>query len=70
MTRNSTNTLEPAREFTLNELDAVSGALDSQDKLGNTQIQTLMSNYNEAQTTLSSLLKSFHDAKNSNIGKI
>jgi hypothetical protein len=51
-------------------LDGAGKDLQSQDKLGNTQIQTLMSNYNEAETTMSSLIKSFHDAKNSNIGKI
>ena len=42
--------------------------LESQDKLGNFEIQDLMSNYNEAQTTMSSLLKKLHDTANSTIG--
>ena len=51
-------------------LNSYSQSLSSQDKLGNTQIQTLMSNYNEAQTTLSSLQKSMHDSNSAIIGKI
>ncbi len=44
--------------------------LQSQDKLGNTEIQHLMSNYNEAQTTLSSIQKKRDDAINAVISKI
>ncbi len=51
-------------------LNTYSQNLSSQDKLGNTQIQTLMSNYNQAQTTLSGLQKSMHDANSALIGKI
>jgi hypothetical protein len=58
------------RELAQNELDAVSGGLQCQDKLGNTQIQTLMSNYNEAQTTLASIQKQLHDTNSAVIGKI
>jgi hypothetical protein len=65
MTRNSTKTLGPARELALDELDAVSGG-----KLSSFRIQMLMSNYNEAQTTLSSIVKSYHDTNSAIIGKI
>jgi len=58
------------RELAQNELDAVSGGLQNQDKLGNTQIQTLMSNYNEAETTLASIQKQLHDTNSTDIGKI
>jgi hypothetical protein len=61
---------EQYREITSNELAAVSGGLPSQDKLGNNQIQTLMSNYNEASTTLASIEKTLHDANSTVIGKI
>ena len=44
--------------------------LQSQDKLGNTQIQTLMSNYNEAQTLASSVLKKKDGTSNAVIQKI
>jgi hypothetical protein len=44
--------------------------LQSQDKLGNTKIQTLMSNYNEAQSLMSSVLKKSSDAQSAMIGKI
>jgi len=44
--------------------------LQSQDKLGNTQLQTLMSNYNEAATNLASIQKRKHDQDDSVISKI
>jgi len=53
--------------------DAIGNAdkdLQSQDKLGNTQIQTLMSNYNEAQTLASSVLKKKDGTSNAVIQKI
>jgi hypothetical protein len=43
-------TTDQNRELTMKELDEVSGGLQSEDRLGNTQIQTLMSNYNEPPT--------------------
>jgi hypothetical protein len=43
-------TTDQIRELTMKELDEVSGGLQSEDRLGNTQIQTLMSNYNEPPT--------------------
>ena len=63
------------REVASQELEGISGGdtsqtLQSQDKLGNTQIQTLMSDYNEAQTTLASIQKTAHDTKSTEIGKI
>jgi hypothetical protein len=44
--------------------------LQSQDKLGNTQIQTLMSNYNEAQTLASSVMKKKDDTAKAVMSKI
>jgi hypothetical protein len=44
--------------------------LQSQDKLGNFQVQSLMSNYNEAQTLASSVMKHQNDTNNAVIGKI
>ena len=43
-------TTDQNRELTMKELDEVSGGLQSEDRLGNTQIQTLMSNYNDPPT--------------------
>ena len=48
-----------------NALDNKDKDLQSQDKLGNFEIQTLMSNYNEAETTASSILKKKDDDGNS-----
>jgi hypothetical protein len=42
----------------------------AQDKSGNFEIQGLMSDYNEASTTLASIQKSLHDAGNATIGKL
>jgi hypothetical protein len=56
--------------FFTSALNSYSQSLSSQDKLGNTQIQMLMSNYNEVQTTLASVQKALHDAHSSVIGKI
>jgi hypothetical protein len=44
--------------------------LQNQDKLGNFEIQSLMSDYNEASTTASSVQKKLHDTRSSVIGKI
>jgi hypothetical protein len=53
------------RELTITELDDVTGG-----KLGNTKIQTLMSDRNEAQTTLAGIQKALHDTHSTEIGKI
>jgi hypothetical protein len=55
-----------ARELATDELVAVSGG----DKLGNFEIQSLMSDYNEAQTTLASIQKRIHDTNSTIIGKL
>ena len=51
-------------------LNNYSQTLQAQDRLGNTQIQTLMSNYNESETTLSSVDKTAHDTATTVIGKM
>lgn len=51
-------------------LDGLSLDLQSQDKLGNLEIQGLMSDYNEAKTLTSSVTKKRDEAGNSIIGKI
>ena len=53
-----------------NALDGKDKDLQSQDKLGNMQIQTLMSNYSEAQTLSSSVQKKKDDAASSVIKNI
>jgi len=61
------------RELTANELDVVSAAgrgLQNQDRLGNFEIQSLMSQYNQAQTLASSVQKKLNDTANGVIGKI
>jgi hypothetical protein len=61
-----------SRELTADELNAVSGGkgLQGQDKLGNFEIQRLMSDFNQAETLASSVLKKRDDAANAVIGKI
>jgi hypothetical protein len=44
--------------------------LQSQDKLGNFEIQSLMSDYNEASAVVSSVQKKLHDTQSAVIGKI
>jgi hypothetical protein len=44
--------------------------LQSQDKMGNFEVQSLMSDFNEAQTLASSVLKKKDDTGNAIIGKI
>jgi hypothetical protein len=51
-------------------LDAKGNDLQGADKLGNFEIQSLMSDYNEAATTKSSVLKKVHDTTSTVIGKI
>jgi len=48
-----------------NALDNKDKDLQSQDKLGNFEIQSLMSNFNQAQTTASSVTKKADDTGNS-----
>ena len=48
-----------------NKLDGTDKDLQSQDKLGNFEIQSLMSNFNQAQTTASSVTKKADDTGNS-----
>jgi hypothetical protein len=45
-------------------------SLSSQDKLGNFEIQDLMSQYNQSQSLASSVLKKRDDTLNGIIGKI
>ena len=61
-----------SRELTADQLNTVSGGkgLESHDKLGNFEIQSLMSSYNEASTLASSILKKADDTANAVIGKI
>ena len=51
-------------------LDGAAKDLQSQDKMGNFEIQRLMSDFNEAETLASSVLKKKDDATNSIIGKL
>ena len=64
--------VQESRELTADELNAVSGGkgLQGQDKLGNFEIQRLMSSYNEASTLASSVQKKANDTANAIIGKI
>ena len=50
--------------------DSNSKDLESQDKLGNFQIQDLMSQYNQSETRASSLTKKKDDTANSILSKI
>ena len=50
--------------------DSMSKGLESQDKLGNFEIQDLMSQYNQSESLSSSVARKKHDADNSIIGKI
>lgn len=50
--------------------DARETNLDGQDRLGNFEIQRLMSQYNQAETLASSVMKKSDDTTSSIIGKI
>ena len=52
------------------EFEDVLEDLESQDKLGNFEIQDLMSRFNQAETLASSVLKKQDDTKNAVIGKV
>jgi len=66
-------------ELAADQLNGVSGgrglfahakSLESHDKLGNFEIQDLMSRYNQAETLASSVLKKLNDTAGGIIGKI
>jgi hypothetical protein len=52
------------------KFDSAGKDLEAQDKLGNFEIQDLMSTYNEAQTLASSVRKKLDDTASAVIGKI
>ncbi len=68
----NTKLIHDSRELTADELNTVSGGkgLESQDRLGNFEIQRLMSSFNQASALASSVLKKADDAANAVIGKI
>jgi len=74
--RNMNTKFAHDRELSAGELNAVSGgrghfkSLESQDKLGNFEIQTLMSSFNQASGLASSVQKKADEAASSVIGKI
>ena len=58
-------------------MDAIKGRFDkldqdlqAQDKLGNSEVQSLMSDYNQAETLASSVMKKRDEAGNAIIGKV
>lgn len=53
-----------------NKLDSMTNDLESQDKMGNFQIQDLMSQYNEAESLAASVEKNKDDSDQALIGKI
>ena len=63
----NTKLVHDSRELTADELNAVSGG---HDKLGNFEIQRLMSSYNQAETLASSVQKKANDTANAVVGKI
>ena len=52
------------------QLEAAVKEIESQDRMGNFQIQDLMSQYNQAETLSSSIRKKMEDAKNGVISKL
>jgi hypothetical protein len=75
----NTKFLRDSRELTADELNYVSGGrghfsggkhLESHDKLGNFEIQNLMSSFNQIATLASSVLKKTDDTASAIIGKI
>ena len=56
-------------ELSLNELSHVSGG-GSRNRMGNFEIQRLMSAYNQAETLASSVLKKLNETTTGVIGKI
>lgn len=75
----NTKPVDESRELVADELNAVSGGrglltaakdLQNEDKLGNFEIQGLMSSYNQAATLASSVLKKADDTAAAVIGKI
>jgi bacteriocin-like protein len=68
----NTKSVHAGRELTADELNAVSGGkgLEGRDRLGNFEIQNLMSRYNQAETLASSVQKKADDTASAVIGKI
>jgi hypothetical protein len=75
----NTKPVDESRELVADELNAVSGGrglltaekdLQNEDKLGNFEIQRLMSSFNQAETLASSVLKKLSDTNSGVIGKI
>ena len=68
----NTKSVHAVREFTSDELNNVSGGkgLEAQDRLGNFEIQRLMSSFNQAETLASSVQKKADDTASAVIGKI
>jgi bacteriocin-like protein len=63
---------ENPEELSQEELDQVSGGagLESQDRMGNFEIQDLMSSFNQAETVASSVQKKRDDTAKSILNKI
>ena len=68
----NTKSMHAGRELDADELNGVSGGkgLEAQDRLGNFEIQNLMSRYNQAETLASSIQKKADDTASAVIGKI
>lgn len=68
----SAKLVDEGRELTADELNSVSGGkgLEAQDRMGNFEIQRLMSSYNQAETLASSVQKKLNDTDSAVIGKI
>jgi hypothetical protein len=68
----NTKSVHAGRELDADELNCVSGGkgLEAQDRLGNFEIQNLMSRYNQAETLASSVQKKADDTASAVIGKI
>ena len=75
----TTKAVHQSRELAVDELNNVSGGrghfsggkhLEAQDRMGNFEIQNLMSSFNQAATLASSVQKKADDTASAVIGKI
>jgi bacteriocin-like protein len=68
----NTKSVHAGRELDADELNNVSGGkgLEAQDRLGNFEIQRLMSSFNQAETLAASVQKKADDTASAVIGKI
>jgi hypothetical protein len=68
----TTKLVREGRELATDELNTVSGGkgIEAQDRMGNFEIQRLMSSYNQAETLASSVLKKLSETNSGVIGKI